>query len=73
MTDVNNLVQEFWRTSSDGDAGASFFAMRRLLEILHRCFDNLEVCFDISSIFATVVDLADKKSTGVVEFRLPAP
>ena len=60
MTDINELVQEFWRTSSDGDVGASFFAMRRLFEILHRCLDGLEVCFDIISIFATVVDLADK-------------
>ena len=45
MTDINDLVQEFWRTSSDKDVGASFFAMRRLYEILHRCSDNLDVCF----------------------------
>ena len=45
MTDFNDLVQEFWRTSSDKDVGASFFAMRRLYEILHRRSDNLEVCF----------------------------
>jgi hypothetical protein len=44
MTDINDLVQEFCGTSSD--VGASFFAMRRLLEILRRCFNNLEVCFD---------------------------
>ena len=41
MTDINDVVEEFWRTSSDGAIGASFFAMRRLHEILQRC---LEVC-----------------------------
>jgi hypothetical protein len=46
MTDINDLVQDFWRTPSDGAAGASFFAMRRLLEILEEC---LEVCFVIIS------------------------
>ena len=51
MTDINDLVQEFWKTSSDGAVGASFFAMRRLLEILHRCSDILDVCFDIISVF----------------------
>ena len=44
MTDINDLVEEFLKTSSDA-VGASFFAMRRLLEILQKCFDNLEVCF----------------------------
>ena len=45
MTDINGSVQEFWRTSSDdGDVGASFFAMRRLLRILQACGVNLEVC-----------------------------
>ena len=44
MTDINDLVQEFWTASSDGTVGA-FFAMRRLHEILQKCFDNLEVCF----------------------------
>ena len=38
MTDINDLVQEFWRTSSDVEP--SFFAMRRLLEIL-QCFEVL--------------------------------
>ena len=33
MTDVNDLVQEFWMTSSDGIVGACFFAMRRLFKI----------------------------------------
>ena len=61
MTDINDLVQEFWGTSSEGVFGASFFAMRRLLEILQLCFDKfVTVCFDIISIFATAVDLADK-------------
>ena len=55
MTDINDLVQEFWRTSSDSDGGfeASFFAMRRLFELLQDCFDILEVSFDIVSVFAT--------------------
>ena len=34
MTDINDLVQEFWSTSSDGDVGESLFGMRRLHEIL---------------------------------------
>ena len=49
MADINDLVQEFCRTSSD--VAASFLAMRRLLEILQNCFDNLDVCFDIISVF----------------------
>jgi len=60
MTDINDLVQEFWRTSSDGVVGASLFAMRRLLEILQACLDNLEVCIDIVTVFAIAVDLADE-------------
>ena len=50
MRDINNLVQEFWRTSSDGAVGASFIEMRRLLEILQVCSDNFEVCFYIVSV-----------------------
>ena len=50
MTDINDLVQEFWRTSRDGAVRVSFFAMRRLFEILQRCFVILEVCFDIISV-----------------------
>ena len=50
MTDINCLVQESWKTSSDEDVGLSFFAMRRLFEILQRCFVILEVCFDIISL-----------------------
>ena len=45
MTDIDDLVREFWRSSSDGVVGSSFIEMRRLLEILQDCFDNLEVCF----------------------------
>jgi hypothetical protein len=53
MTDINDLVQDFWRTSSDGADGESFLAMRHLLEILQECFHILEVCFDLISVFAT--------------------
>ena len=60
MTDIDDLVQEFWRTSSDRDVGASFSAMCHLFEILQQCFNILEVCFDIISVFATAVELADK-------------
>ena len=56
MTDINDLVQEFWRTSSIRDIGASFVAMRRLFEILETCS---EVCV-IISVFATTVGLANK-------------
>ena len=38
MTDINDLVQEFWRTPNDGAVGTSFFAMRRLFEILQWYF-----------------------------------
>ena len=34
MTDINDLVQEFLRTSSRGAVGASLFEMRRLYGIL---------------------------------------
>ena len=50
MTDINDLVQEFWRTSTDGVDGESIFAMRRLHEIL-------QVCFDIISIFCDFADI----------------
>ena len=59
MTDISDIVQEFWRTSNDGAVGVSqsFFAMRRLLEILQEC---LRVCFFFISVFFTIgVDLAD--------------
>ena len=44
MTDINDLVQEFWRTSTDGAHwhGESIFAIRRLHYIVQCC---LEVCF----------------------------
>ena len=45
MTDVNDLAQELM-SSSDGSVGASFFAMRRVLEILE-VFSRSHVCFDI--------------------------
>ena len=57
ITDLNNLVQGFRKTSCD--IGASLFAMRRLFEILQECFGIL-VCFDIVTVFATAVDSADK-------------
>ena len=41
MIDIDDLVQEFLRTSSDGAVGASFFEMRLLLEILE---GYLKVC-----------------------------
>ena len=56
MTDINNLVQEFRRTSRD--IGESLFAMRRLFEILQKCF-GIWVCFNIITVFATAVNLAD--------------
>ena len=65
MADINDLVQEFFETSRDGDVGASLVAMRRLFEILLVCFDILEVSLDIISVFVTAVDLADKKYTVV--------
>ena len=42
MTDIHDLVQEFWRTSTDGADGESIIAMCRLHKILGR---YLEVCF----------------------------
>ena len=39
MTDINDLVEEFWKTSNGGAVGMSLFAMRRLFEILEVCFD----------------------------------
>ena len=49
MTEINDLVQEFWRTSSDGSIGASLFEMHRLFGILQKCI--AEVCFDIVFVF----------------------
>jgi hypothetical protein len=53
VTDINDLVQEFWSTSSDGAVGASFFAMRRLFKILQKLSVTMKVCFDIISDFGT--------------------
>ena len=55
MTDINDLVQEFWSTPSDGYVGQSLFGMRRLYEILE---DYLKVSLYWFR-FATAVDLAD--------------
>ena len=44
MTDINDLVQEFWRASIDGANGEHIFAMCRLREILQRCLDVRFFC-----------------------------
>ena len=49
MTDINDLVQEL-QTSSNGAIAESLFAMRRLFEILLKCFQLFNVCFDIISV-----------------------
>ena len=49
MTDINDLVQEL-QTSSNGAIAESLFAMRRLYEILLKCFRLFNVCFDIISV-----------------------
>ena len=51
MVDINDLVQEFWRTSSDKAVGASIFPLRHLLRIFQ---DILRVCF-VVFVFATAV------------------
>ena len=43
MTDINDLVQEFWGTSSDGTVGMSFIEMHCLFGILQGCFYNFDV------------------------------
>ena len=53
MTDINDLVQEF-QTSSNGAIAASLFAMRRLYEILLKCFRLFNVCFDIISVLRSM-------------------
>ena len=62
MTDINDLLQEFW-TSSNGAVETSFFAGSScLLGILKYCFDSLVnddiflVCFDIIISLAIAVD-----------------
>jgi hypothetical protein len=44
MIDINDLVQEFWRTSTDGTDGESIIAVRRLHEILRRCLNVCLLC-----------------------------
>ena len=61
MTDINDLVQEFGNISSDGAVGDTFFAMGRLRKILRGCFD-------IISVFAPVVDLADMNLQSLAYF-----
>ena len=56
MRDIDELTQEFWRTSSDGNVGPSF-AMRCFHDTLQHC---LEVCFDNISVLATAFDLTDE-------------
>ena len=73
MTDINELVQEFWRTSSDGSVGVSFYAVRRLLGILDGCSQLLPVCSNIISFFGTAVDLADKNLQMPNSFLYSAP
>ena len=63
ITDIDDLVEEFRRTSSD--VGASLFAMYRLLGILQ---DILEVCFDMISIFA--IDWEDLTEACKTQFPL---
>ena len=73
MTDISDLVQEFW-TSSNGAVGTPFFpkCSSCLLEILQSCLFSLQrevtaaVRSDIISFFATVVNFPDnnlQKST----------
>jgi hypothetical protein len=65
MAHINDLAQDFWRTSSDGADGAPFFEMRRLLEN----FQNiLDVCFVIIS-FLRGVDLLIK----IYRWQIPIP
>ena len=45
VTDINDLVQEFWRISTDETDGESISAMRRLFEILQKCLESFGVCF----------------------------
>ena len=54
MTDINNLVQEFWKISSDGAVDVFFPPMGCLMRIL-------KVCLDIIFIFPlTTLDFADR-------------
>jgi hypothetical protein len=59
MADINDLVQDFWRTSSDGADGESYLSMRRLLHVLQECFHTLEVCFDFISVFQLLIKITE--------------
>ena len=72
MTDVNDLVQKFWSfwsISSNDAVGASFFAMRRLLDILQECYSP--VCFHIVPVFAAAIDLLIKIYRDIFTFPIP--
>ena len=45
ITDINDLVQEFWRIATNGTDGESIFAMRRLFKILEKSLDGFKVRF----------------------------
>ena len=60
ITDINDLVQDFWSNSSDEAAGASFFAIRRLFTILQELSETVKVCINIIFVIGTAVDLANK-------------
>ena len=64
MTDINDLVQEFWSTSSDRDVGESLFGMRGMLRLHEILEDYLKVSLYWFR-FATAVDLADYYSQWV--------
>ena len=57
VKDMNDLVQELWRTSRDRNVEVPFVAMRRLHKI---CLAIFEVCFNIIFVFTTAADLANK-------------
>ena len=52
MVDINDLLQEFWRTPSDKAVGAPILPLRHLLGIFQ---DILRVCF-VVFVFATAID-----------------
>ena len=64
MTEINDFVQDFWRTPDDGADGESYqyLAMRRLLEILQECFHILKCVSIFIPVFEIAVGLlVDKK------------
>ena len=58
MTDVNDLVQEFWGTSNDGVDGAPLFAMLCLHDILQNALESVDVRF-VYFLFCGCVDSAE--------------